>query len=121
MSLTSYELQFLRALAETVAIETVVLFLIVRFLYRTPSSALPNALLVFAGCTASFATLPYLWFVMPHLFGHSRLTFVVAGEALVAVLEGVFYCFVLRVSLVRGMVISLVCNAASLGLGLLIA
>jgi hypothetical protein len=118
MDQTPYVQQFLLALAETIAIEVAVLFVVVRRLYRIGKNDLPSGQVAFTGFVCSFATLPYLWFVLPHLLGQDYLALLVAGEAAVFALEGVFYRLILRVSWGRAMVISTICNAASLAVGL---
>ena len=112
---------FLKALALTDAVETVGLFLIIRLWFKIPRPVLSNALLLFAGIYCSATTLPYLWFIVPHLLPRcSYSVFLIVGESLVFLAEAVFYYFVLRIGVVRSLIVSLVCNAASLVAGLLI-
>ena len=114
-----YQLQFLKALALTVAVETVVLFLVIRYAFRIPGMVLSNALLVFAGLFCSGTTLPYLWFVLPaFLKTHTLLGLV--GELLIFLVEAVFYYFVLRIGVQRSLLVSFACNLASVMSGLLI-
>ncbi len=116
---TPYEIQFLMALVSTVAIETLVLFLLVRLWFKIPSRVLSNALLLFAGLFCSAATLPYLWFVLPR-FLKSYTLLAVVGEVLILLVEAVFYYFVLKLGLRRSLLVSFVCNLASVMSGLLI-
>jgi hypothetical protein len=109
---------FLKALLLTDAIETVGLFLIIRLWFRIPRSVLSNALLLFAGIYCSATTLPYLWFLLPS-FLHPYPVFLVVGELLVFLVEAVFYYFVLKIGLGRSLIVSFVCNTASLMAGLL--
>jgi hypothetical protein len=115
---TPYEIQFLEAWASTVAIETVVLFLIIRLWFKIQRVALSDALLLFAGIFCSSATLPYLWFVLPR-FLKSYTLLAVVGELLIFLAEAVFYYFVLKIGVRRSLLVSLVCNLASVAGGLL--
>jgi hypothetical protein len=116
---TPYEIQFLKALLSTVAVESLVLFLLVRLWLKIQNRVLSNALLLFAGLFCSSATLPYLWFVLPR-FLKSYTLLAVVGELLICVVEAVFYYFVLRIGLRRSLLVSFVCNLASVMSGLLI-
>ena len=114
-----YQIQFLKALSMTVAIETTVLFLAIRYAFRIPAAGLSNALLAFAGLFCSATTLPYLWFVLP-AFVKTHVLLGLVGEPLIVLVEAVFYYFVLRIGVKRSLLLSLVCNLASFLSGLLI-
>jgi hypothetical protein len=114
----SIHILFLKALLLTIAIETLVLFVLIRFWLKIPKTALSNALLIFAGIYCSATTLPYLWLVLP-CFLHSYGVFLVIGETLVFLVEAVFYYFVLKTGVVQSLAISFLCNVASLAAGLL--
>jgi hypothetical protein len=116
---TLYEIQFLKALLSTVAVETLVLFLLVRLWFKIQSRMLSNAMVLFAGLFCSSATLPYLWFVLPR-FLKSYTLLAVVGELLVFLVEAVFYYFVLKIGVRRSLLVSFVCNLASVMGGLLI-
>jgi hypothetical protein len=60
------QILFLKSLLLTDAIETGILFLIIRLWFKISGAVLSNGLLLFAGIYCSATTLPYLWFVMPH-------------------------------------------------------
>jgi len=111
-----YEVQFLKALGITVAVETVVLFSIIRRWFKLPRSTLPNALLFFSGVYCSSATLPYLWFVLPH-FLEAYALFAIVGELAIFLIEATFYYFVLRLSINRSLLVSALCNLASVLVG----
>ena len=117
---THYQIQFLEALLLTVAMETVALFLLVRLRFKIQRTVLPNALLLFAGIFASSATLPYLWFALRGFLRPYELEAVV-GELLVFLVEAVFYYFVLKIGLKRSLLVSFVCNLASVMGGMLIS
>lgn len=111
-----YTLEFLKALALTIAIEVPLLFVGARFLLKLKPKALSNATLFGAGILASFATLPYLWFVLPDFIPNYTL-FLLIGEVSVALFETLIYWLILRVSLPKALLLSLFCNLASFGLG----
>jgi hypothetical protein len=115
----TYEHRFLMALAVTCLMETAVLFAVVRRGFRIDASVLGSGILAFSGVFASFATLPYLWFVLP-AFISRYLVLSVVGELLVVAVEAVMYCFFLRLGARRALLLSFVCNAVSYGLGLVV-
>jgi hypothetical protein len=119
MSDLDYQRLFGVAWLTTVAIETAVLFLVVRFGFKLTRQTLSNPRLAFAGCCASGGTIPYLWFVLPPLFPSYALL-VLMGELLVVAVEAVFYRFVLSLGWRRCWTLSLVCNASSVAAGLLL-
>ena len=114
----SYEQLFLCALFFTVAVETAVLFLCVRHLFKMKRKDAPDVLLLFCGMALSFATLPYVWFIFP-MFA-SGATYMAAAEIFAFVAEAVGYKFILRVGWKRAAALSFICNAASFLIGLLI-
>ncbi len=109
---TPYEILFLEALLSTVAIETLVLFLVIRLWFKIQRMALSDGLLLFAGIFCSATTLPYLWFVLPR-FLKAYVLLAVVGELLVFLVEAVFYYFVLKIGVRRSLLVSFVCNLAS--------
>lgn len=119
MSLMSYEIRFLIALAITVVTETTVIFILIRALWKIAASGLSTAQCLFAGIFASFATLPYLWFVLPALIKPYRLQ-VVTGEIGVIVIEALFYYYVLNLSIRRSALLSLAANVVSIIIGLIV-
>ncbi len=114
----SFEARFLVALALTVLVETTVILGLVRMAFRLAASELSLARCLFAGFFASFATLPYLWFVLP-AFIRSYGASVVVGELGVFAVEAVAYVYLLNLPLRRTAVLSLVANLASIAAGFL--
>lgn len=112
----SYELKFLLALLITVAIETAVLFLILKYFFEKPKLGL----ILFLGFICSFSTLPYLWFVLP-VFIKTRYQFVIVAESFAVIIEALVYYVVLKVRFKNAFVISLICNMASFLAGLFIS
>jgi hypothetical protein len=115
----TYEIRFLIALAITVATETTVIFILIRPLWKIAASGLSTLRCLFAGIFASFATLPYLWFVLPAIVKPYQLQ-VVTGEVGVFVIEAIFYYYVLNLSIRRSAILSFAANAASIVVGIFI-
>lgn len=113
-----YEFSFLKALLLTIFIETSVLFLLFKLVYK--SIHIKKWLLVLTGILASFSTLPYLWFILP-IFVHSELFYVIVSEASAVLLESVIVLGLLRISYKKAFIISFTCNMTSFLIGLLIA
>lgn len=112
-----YELSFLKALVLTIIIETSVLFLLFKTVFRT--SSCNNWMLLFTGILASTATLPYLWFILPG-FIKSRFYYLFIGEVSVAAFESLIIWVTLRTNYTKALIASVVCNATSFLIGLLI-
>jgi hypothetical protein len=115
----SFELRFLISLVITVAVETAVIIGCIRFLFKIPSLQLPLRRCLFAGFFASFATLPYLWFVLP-AFVHPYPLQVTAGEAGVFIIEAVAYLFLLNLPFRKTAILSFLANLASIIVGLIV-
>jgi len=107
------EKYFLPSLAVTIVLETVVLFLALKIAVKSYQPPLTKIL--FAGFFTSFATLPYLWFVLPIYLRTSYYLWV--GEGGVVLLETLILQQLLDISLRRALLCSFFCNAASYFLG----
>jgi hypothetical protein len=112
-----YETEFLKALVQTILIETVVLFLLVKLVYK--SLKIKNRLLVLTGIVASFSTLPYVWFILP-LFIQTRVYYILISEISVVLIEWLIIQGFLKISYKKALFISFICNMASFLIGLLI-
>ena len=109
-----YELQFLKALLLTVRIESVVLIMIVKYYLKKPFAW---DRLLFAGIFPSFATLPYVWFVLPNFFiGHFTL-YIWVAEISVALVETVILFFILKLTWKEAFIVSALANLASYSIG----
>ena len=107
-----YELHFLRSLALTIFIETILLFVIIRRLYKLPDAQLSRALILIGGMLASGATLPYVWFVFPaFILNHALYTILVETFAVVA--ETAIFTALFRMNWKKALLLSACCNAAS--------
>lgn len=115
----AYEFTFLKALTLTTVIELPVLIALTRFVFRISNDRLPWSRLIGAGLFCSFATLPYLWFVLPAWI-HTRMQLMIIGELSVAAVETVFYQQLLPVPIGKALLLSVGCNLASFVVGLLV-
>jgi hypothetical protein len=112
-----YELDFLKSLFITVILETLVLYIIIRHVFKI--SYIKTWLIILAGITASFATLPYLWFIFP-LFLGTKVFYVLISEIFAVMTESFILLGFFRIGYIKTLILSLVCNLISYGCGLLI-
>lgn len=112
-----YEFNFLKALLLTIVVETVILYLLFYTLLKKDKPA--NWLLLITGIVTSMATLPYLWFIIP-IFIHSKLWYNLVCESLAVGVESVIILALLRIKFSKALLVSLICNMASYGIGWLI-
>lgn len=94
----------------TVLIETIILFLLFKFLFK--SERVSNLRILVLGIIASTITLPFLWFVLP-LFIHSEYTYIILWETLVTAIEVVILKYGLRISWWKAIFIWIICNLCS--------
>ena len=110
-----YEISFLKALLLTIFIETSVLFFLFKVFYKTLNKN--NWILLLTGIVPTFATLPYLWFILP-LFLKTKLWYVIGSEASAIVIESIIILGLLRINYKKAFLISLICNMTSFLIGL---
>lgn len=112
-----YEIGFLKALLLTITIETAVLFLLFKVVFKPLTTS--NWLLLLTGILATFATLPYLWFILP-LFIHAKLWYIIVCEGLAISLESVIIFGLLKINYPKALLVSVICNTTSYLVGLLV-
>ena len=108
---------FLKSLLLTVLMESAVLLILFRLVFKNTKIGIVR--LLFAGFLASFATLPYLWFVLSTLVDQ-RIWFVWIGESFAVVMESFILLALLGIKYPRALFTSLICNLVSFSIGLLI-
>lgn len=108
---------FLKSLMQTVLIETAVLLILFKFLFKAKEIKVHR--LLFTGLFASFATLPYLWFVLPTYFDQ-RIWYILVGESFAVVMESFIIMALLRIKYLKAFFTSIACNLISFSIGLLI-
>lgn len=113
----TYSHSFITSFLLTISSETLVLFLLVRKFLKIPAGEIPAKQLLFAGFFASFATLPYVWYVFPGLFDWTRAISLPYSELFVFLVEALFYRMYLEISWKKALLVSLLCNSVSFALG----
>jgi len=114
-----YEYKFLISLAFTLFIEIITIYLLIKYFCGYDGAKISNSLLFFTGFLSSFATLPYLWFIVP-LFIKTRIQYILFGESFVIIFESLIIFFLLRVNLKKSLSISFICNILSFVMGLIL-
>lgn len=112
-----YEISFLKSLLLTVSIEIFVILLLSKTLYRR--DAIPFKRIILTGIIASMATLPYLWFIFP-LFLKTKLLYQLISEITAILIETLIVWGILKTTIKKSFIISLICNMTSYSLGLII-
>ncbi len=113
-----YALLFLKALALTIAVETpVAWYLLSRHLSRKGKGKSTGRIAA-AAVIGNMATVPYLWFFYPLIFGFRlRVAF---GEATAVGVEALVYFLMTEASIGASFAASLAANAASVVVGLIV-
>jgi hypothetical protein len=111
-----YEYKFLISLVFTIVIESAALFILIRLLFKKDNKRITNIQLLFAGFLCSFATLPYLWFILPILI-KTRVPYIIFGEIFVILIESLILFFTLRLDYKKSVTLSMMINLISFILG----
>lgn len=113
----TYESLFLKGLAQTLAMEATVVWLLVRWFPSCESPAQPGWPRVLAASTLpSLLTLPYLWFLGPWLVP-DRFWRAAIGEPIIALVEALMIGLLLQCSARRAAFLSLIANVVSWQVG----
>ena len=113
----SYLHNFLWALIFTDIVETIILFLLLWYVFKKREKGWLK--IVFIGLFASFATLPYVWFVFPSLISlFSYSVYLTVAELFAFILEALLYRFSLDLDWKIAFLVSFICNFISCVLGL---
>ena len=107
--------RFISSLVFTDVVETAVLLLLVRYLFRKREFGVWK--IIFVGLYASFSTIPYVWFVFPNVATWPYSTAIIYAELFAFVIEAIFYRIVLKLNWRQAFLASLLCNLASYLLG----
>ncbi|MBN2520618.1 MAG: hypothetical protein JXB17_08955 [Bacteroidales bacterium] len=113
----NYEIEFLKSLGLTILVETITLFVLTKLIIKNPDVKIWIILL--AGIIASFATLPYLWFILP-LFIKTKIFYIIISESSAVIIETFILSGFLKTNLKKAFVFSFFCNLTSYLIGLLI-
>ena len=112
-----YELLFLKCLALTIIIETIVMIFYFRLIFKRNDTEISKLLIT--GFIASFATLPYLWFIFP-VFIEQKIWYMIIGESFAVLVEAIIIGAILRIKFIQSLLCSLTCNMISFLAGLII-
>ena len=110
---------FLYALALTIIIETGAL-VILREINFLKLKKIKLSKILFVWFFASFATLPYLWFVWSYFLGNNYLLLTIIWEFLVVFTEAIIFYFVLDLKYYKAFLLSFIVNFISWFIWLLI-
>ena len=106
----NYEIDFLKSLVLTIFIETIVLLFLFKVIFIKLKTK--TWIIILAGITASFATLPYLWFILP-LFLKTKLLYKIVSEIFAILIESLIFLGFLRIDYKKALLISIICNSIS--------
>jgi len=112
-----YEQKFLFSLLLSLITEILVTSLLIKFFFKQKEIKISK--IIFAGFIASALTLPYFWFVLP-FYVFNRNAYIFIGEGAIVLVEALVYYQFLQLKLSRAFIVSLIANAASVILGLII-
>lgn len=118
MSDRQYALLFMKAFLLTIAVEAPIAWLLLSRHLRRAGEKSNARMILAAALLGNMATLPYLWFFYPLLFGFKlRLAF---GETTAVAVEGLVYFLMTEASFGASFMAALAANTASVIAGLLI-
>ncbi len=109
-----YELSFLRSLVLSIFIETLLLLIIIKNFFKKLN--IKTWIVILAGITATFATLPYLWFIIP-LFIKTKIAYIIISESLAILLESFILFGMLRIKYRIALIFATICNLISFLIG----
>jgi hypothetical protein len=115
-----YTYKFLLALIFTVFVETILLWLIIRKIFKFKEGRFNTPNIIFAGIMASFSTIPYVWYVFPILIYWSFKLSLILSEIFAILVEAIFYKFYFDIKFRYCLFTSFICNLFSWGLGYLL-
>jgi hypothetical protein len=115
-----YEVDFLKSFGMTIGLEITVLLILfnIPVLRKSPEPKPANHKVILAGFFCTFATLPWLWFVLP-AFVQDRFWYTLVGEVSIFLIEGVMLYLMLPLNILRAILYSFLANLVSWGLGVL--
>lgn len=114
-----YTYSFILYLIVTLFTESVTVFLLLRFSFGVKKQLLSGKEILSATVFANLLTLPYVWFVFPYLI-INFFTAIWISEILVFIVEAIFYKIYLRLSYRNALLVSLIANVVSFGIGKLL-
>ncbi|MDO8505195.1 MAG: hypothetical protein Q7S48_01270 [bacterium] len=107
--------RFISSLTFTVVVETAVVLLLLWFIFKKREAGIKK--IIFTGVFASFATIPYVWFVFPYINSWPRQTSLLYSEPFAFLVEALIYRIFLKIDIRIALTVSLFANLASYLLG----
>jgi hypothetical protein len=104
-----YEVDFLYSLLYTMVVEGLVLYLVLTYFFKRELNLKD---ILFLSIFPSMATLPYLWFLLPHLV-HDFTLYRWISEVFAVVVESLILSYILKLKWEKGFILSLVANLIS--------
>jgi len=86
----TYTYRFLFALVLTIFIETIILWIFIRKIFKFEDGRFSASNIIFAGIMASFSTIPYVWYVFPILIYWSFKLSLILSEIFAILVEASF-------------------------------
>ena len=114
----NYEISFLKALFLTIIIESLCLIVIIKYFLKDKIT-INTWLILITGFTCSFATLPYIWFILP-VFIKTKIIYNIVSELLAIIAEAIIIAGFMKFKLKYVIVLSVSCNMLSYVVGLII-
>ena len=108
----AYEMRFLLALMQTLVIETLLLLLFSKMVFKNRFSTKPVYFIIITGVIASSLTLPYVWFILPFLI-RDRVRYIIISEVFAITAESLIFLFLFKVSYKFCFLLSFICNLFS--------
>ncbi len=108
-----YTYQFLFSLFGTVVIETAVLIILVRLIFKIDQQKIELKVLLTAGVFANLSTISYVWYVIPILTFWNLPLAIAIGEIFAFLMEAIFYEVFLKFNFKRALMVSFLCNISS--------
>jgi hypothetical protein len=115
--MVNYELSFIYALLLSISIETTVMWLFCRYVWKKPD--LSTRLIIYTGLVTTLSTLPYVWFLIPAIC-KTNFSYHLCSETWAVLGETVLMKNMLRKDFKFAFVLSLTCNMASYIIGIFI-
>jgi hypothetical protein len=116
----TYTYRFLFALVFTIFIETIILWIFIRKIFKFEDEKFSGSNIIFAGIMVSFSTISYVWYIFPILIYWSFKLSLILSEIFAILVEAVFYRFYFDIKFRYCLLISFICNLFSWGLGYLL-
>ena len=103
---------FLYSLILTIIIETGTL-IILRELLFFKLYKIKFSKIIFTGILASFATLPYLWFILYYFLWYNYILFTIIWESSVVIIESIIFYFIFEIKYYKAFLVSFIVNLIS--------